>query len=131
MRGARRGGEEPERVEVRAVHGLRLDDGVGAGGAQPQRHRGVPRRSSCGPVDHRPLVQPEAAEPGGAGGGGGQQGPDERRGRAVAAGERGRVERDRAVGPADVPGDGEELLRVASATPGPGCHRSSRAGRWE
>ena len=60
--GARRGGEEPVRVVVRAVHGERLDDGIGAGGTQPQRHRGVPR--CVGPVDHRPLVQPEAAEPG-------------------------------------------------------------------
>ena len=33
--GARGGGEEPVRVVVGAVHGQRLDDGVGAGRAQP------------------------------------------------------------------------------------------------
>ena len=127
--GARGGGEEPVRVVVGAVHGERLDDLVRPGGTQPQRHRAVPR--GVGPVDHRPLVQAEAAEPRRPRGRGDEQGADERRRRAVPVGERGRVERDGAVGPADVPGDVEERLRVAQRDPGPGCHCSSCAGRWE
>ena len=54
----RGGGEEPVGVEVRAPDRMRLDDGVGAVRTQPQRQR-VPVLAL--PVDHRPLVQAEAA----------------------------------------------------------------------
>ena len=58
----RRRGEEAEGVEVRAADLVRLHDRVGARGAQPQRPAGVPDLVLAQPVDHRPLVQPEAAE---------------------------------------------------------------------
>ena len=54
------GGEEPERVEVRAADPVRLDDRVGA--VRPEPQRPVVPGLVLAPVDHRPLVQPEAAE---------------------------------------------------------------------
>ena len=73
-----------------------------------------------GPVDHRPLVQAEAGQPRWPRGRGDEQGADELRGRAVPVGEGAGVERDGAVGAADVAGDGEERLGVAQRDPGAG-----------
>ena len=95
-------GEEPERVEVRAGHPVPLDHLVGAAGTQPQRPRGVPDVGLVEPVDHRPLVQAEAAELRRAGGGGREQ--------RVQRGEQRALSRDVlprhrgvAAGPLDVP----------------------------
>ena len=125
---ARGGGEEPERVVVGAVHGQRLDDRVGAGGAQPQRHGAVPRGVGAG----RPSpTRAGRSSPAGAA-------RDAvatsraRTNRAVAGAGRG-ARRGRArpvaVGPADVAGDGRGTPRPSrSATPGPGCHCSQLRG---
>ena len=53
-------GEEPERVEVGAGDPVSLDDLVGAARAEPQRP--VVADRGVGLVDHRPLVQAEAAQ---------------------------------------------------------------------
>ena len=73
--GYSRFGEEAEGVEVAAAQRHRLDDGVGSGRAQPQRHPAV--TDLPGAVDHRPLVHAEAAEPGRPGGRRTQQAHDE------------------------------------------------------
>ncbi len=70
---ARRLGEEPVGVEVGARDPVRLDHAVGAVGAEPQRPVGVAGLVLGQPVDHRPLVHPEAAEVGRPGRGGGEQ----------------------------------------------------------
>ena len=62
VEGTRVVGEEPERVEVRAADPVLLHHGVGARAAEPQRPGGVPHLLLRQPVDHRPLVHPEAAE---------------------------------------------------------------------
>jgi hypothetical protein len=54
------GGEEAERIEVRAAQRVCLDDGVGAVASQAQGER-VPTSGVVLAIDHRPLVQPEAA----------------------------------------------------------------------
>ena len=41
---------------------VRLDDGVGSGGSEPKWQRLVPYGPGVLSVDHRPLVQAEAAE---------------------------------------------------------------------
>ena len=74
---ARRGGEEPERVVVAAPDRVRPDHLVGAGRTQSQPVPGVPDLLAVLLEDHRPFVQPEAAELGGGGRGRGQQPPDE------------------------------------------------------
>jgi hypothetical protein len=52
-------GEEPERVEVRAADAVTLEDLVRPRSTEPQR----PVMAYVGgPVDRRPLVQPEAAQ---------------------------------------------------------------------
>ena len=61
---AGRRGEEPERVDVRTGDLVRLDDGVGTGPAQPQRPVVVAHARLVDVVQHRPLVEPEAAEGG-------------------------------------------------------------------
>ena len=69
----RLGGEEAERVEVGAADRVLLDHLVGAGLTEAQRQR----MPVLGPaVDHRPLVQAEAAGEDRAGGGRGEQSVD-------------------------------------------------------
>jgi hypothetical protein len=106
------GGEEPERVEVRAAHRVRLDDGVGICLAQPQRQR-VP--VPVVPVDHRPLVQPEAAGVRRPGRGRREQPGDEGDGSPAVGEERLPVERDRAVVVGGVPAPGRVRRRTVRA----------------
>ena len=56
---------------------VRLDDLVGAGGAEPQRPARVADLVLLEPVDHRPLVKPEAAELCRTSGRGSHEGGDE------------------------------------------------------
>ena len=63
LQGVQRSGavsEEPERVEVGAGNPVALNDLVGATCAQPQRPVVAERARRL--MDHRPLMQPEAAE---------------------------------------------------------------------
>ena len=59
--------EEPVRIEVRAGDPVGVDDGVDLLIREPQRYVLVPHLRRLLLVDHRPLVQPEAAEPRGPG----------------------------------------------------------------
>lgn len=54
--------EEAEGVQVRAHQLLPLDDGICLALREPQRKILVALLARAEPVDHRPLVQPEAAE---------------------------------------------------------------------
>lgn len=65
--------EETEGVEVGAGDLVRLDDGVRALAAESQRPGRVAHVGRFEPVDHGPLVQPEAAETTWALGGAGEQ----------------------------------------------------------
>ena len=60
---------------VGAADPVVLDDSVGARRAEPERVVLVPLGTLGEPVDHRPLVQPEAAELSGTGRGGAEQVP--------------------------------------------------------
>ncbi len=68
-------GEEPVGVEVAAAQRHRFDHGIGARRPEPQRNLTVAHVGAA--VDHRPLVQAEAVEPGRPPGGGLQQVGDE------------------------------------------------------
>ena len=71
--GHRLGCEEAEGVEVRAAQVVRLDHRVGRLLPEPQRHV---MAVLALPVDHRPLVEPEASEAAGAAGRGAQDPAD-------------------------------------------------------
>ena len=92
---------------MRAPRCPALDDGVGAVGAEPQRPRGMTHLLLGQPVDHRPLVQPEAPQLGRPRQGSREQLAHEptaahaRRGMpAGPSGRRGRRRRSGAIGPA-------------------------------
>src|SRR5699024_433858 len=57
-------GEEPKGVVVGTTHPMRVDDLVRARCPEPQRVLGVADLPGTSAIDHRPLVQTEAAEMG-------------------------------------------------------------------
>ena len=121
---ARRVGEEPEGVEVRAGDPVALDDLVGARRPEPQRPGRVPDVVRREPVDHRPLVHPEAAEVRRPAGGRGQQPVDLRddgqpRGQQVGGD-------THPGGPLDVPLEPEPVRPVGQRDAVPGVPAAQR-----